>query len=181
MATSTGDLIPLEDYLHTTYRPDCDWIDGEVRERSTGEWPHAGMQGFIARILGNRAAEWNIWVLPEQRVQTSARHFRIPDVCAVSRDTGFQPILRTAPLLCVEVLSREDSMSEIQERVEDYLAMGVRAVWMIDPRRRKAYMTTDPDSLQAVPEFLTVPSTEIRVKISEAFAELEQMGAYGTS
>ena len=39
--------------------------------------------------------------------------------------------------------------------------------------------STDPDSLQAVAEFLTVPSTEIRVVISEAFAELEQMGAYG--
>ena len=28
MSTSTGVLIPLEQYLQTTYRPDRDWIEG---------------------------------------------------------------------------------------------------------------------------------------------------------
>ena len=33
-------------------------------------------------------------------------------------------------------------MSEIQERAEDYLKMGVRTVWIVDPGRRKAYSLT---------------------------------------
>jgi Uma2 family endonuclease len=178
MASSTGVLVPLEEYLHSSYRPDRDWIDGETRERNMGEWAHAGMQGFLIGFFRTHAADWKIWILPEQRVQTSASHFRIPDVCVVTRETPFQPILKTPPLLCIEILSREDSMSEIQERVEDYLAMGVRAVWVIDPRRRKAYTTTDPNSLQAAAESLSVPGTEIRLPIADAWAELEQMGAY---
>ena len=31
MATATQ--VPLSEYLHTSYEPDCEWIDGEVRER----------------------------------------------------------------------------------------------------------------------------------------------------
>lgn len=177
MATSAGVLVPLEEYLNTTYRPDRDWVDGETRERNVGEWQHAALQGFLIGLFRTHGSEWNIWVLPEQRVQTSALHFRIPDVCAIDRNTPFQPILRTPPLLCVEVLSPDDSMSEIQDRVEDYLAMGVRAVWVIDPRRRKAYMATDPGALLAA-EVLTVPSTSISVRIADAFEELRQMGAY---
>jgi Uma2 family endonuclease len=64
--------------------------------------------------------------------------FRIPDVCAIPLSDPLVEILRTPPLLCIEILSREDRMSEIQERVEDYLAMGVPAVWVIDPHRHLA-------------------------------------------
>lgn len=177
MATQAGVLVPIEEYLKTTYHPDRDWVDGETRERNVGEWQHAAVQGFLIRFLGGHSTEWGIWVLPEQRVQTSARHYRIPDVCAVARTTAFQPILRTPPLLCVEVLSRDDSMSEIQERVEDYLAMGVRAVWVIDPRRRRAYLATDPGALVAA-EVLTVPASAISVRIADAFEELREMGGY---
>lgn len=177
MATSAGVLVPLEEYLKTTYRPDRDWVDGEARERNVGEWQHAAVQGFLIGLFRAHAAEWGIWVLPEQRVQTSARHFRVPDVCAVERTTSFQPILRTPPILCVEVLSRDDSMSEIQDRVEEFLAMGVRAVWVIDPRRRKACVATDPGALYAA-EVLTVPSSPISVRIADAFEELRDMGAY---
>jgi Uma2 family endonuclease len=177
MATSAGVLVSLDEYLNTTYRPDRDWLDGETRERNVGEWQHAALQSFLVGLLRAYAVEWNLWVLPEQRVQTSERNFRIPDICAVPRTTPFQPILKTPPLLCIEILSRDDSMSEIQDRVEDYLAMGVRAVWVIDPRRRKAYIATDPGALLAA-EILTVPSSPVCVKIADAFEELKQMGAY---
>ena len=33
MATaSTPVMVPIETYLDTCYRPDCDWIDGELKE-----------------------------------------------------------------------------------------------------------------------------------------------------
>jgi len=76
MATSTPVFVPLEEYLRTTYRPDRDWIDGETKERNLGEKPHARIQGFFIRFLGNREEEWNILVYPEQRVQTSAHRAR---------------------------------------------------------------------------------------------------------
>jgi hypothetical protein len=53
MATSTS--IPISEYRQTTYRPDCDYIDGEVKERNVGEQPHGYLQAILAGIFhGNR-------------------------------------------------------------------------------------------------------------------------------
>lgn len=49
MASST--LIPVHEYLSTTYRPDVDYIDGELRERNMGEQPHAHLQSIFSGIL----------------------------------------------------------------------------------------------------------------------------------
>ena len=175
MAASTHVLVPLEEYLRTTYRPDRDWIDGETRERNMGEQPHASVQAFFTQLFRNNGAAWTIRVFTEQRVQTSAQHYRIADVCVVRRDLPMEPIVRTPPLLCIEILSRDDRMSEIQERVEDYLAMGVRAVWVVDPRRRRAYEATSSGALQPVPAELVLAGTETRVPVAEIFAELDEM------
>jgi Uma2 family endonuclease len=175
MATSTPTLVPLDEYLNTTYRPDRDWIDGETQERNMGESPHATVQILLGHILKSHEREWHIRIFPEQRVQTSARHYRIADVCVVSRDTPFEPIVRTPPLLCIEILSRDDRMSEIQERVEDYLAMGVPVVWVVDPRRRKSYTATLTGALQPAPEALTVPGTPIQIPVVEIYNELDDL------
>ena len=109
MAAST--VVPLSEYLRTSYRPDRDWIDGEVRERNMGELPHATVQGFFVRRIGNHAAEWQVRVYPELRVQTSTAHFRIPDVCVLRDTAPFEQIVRTPPLLCIEILSWNDRMT----------------------------------------------------------------------
>ena len=79
MATATT-LVPLEEYLETTYRPDCDWIDGELRERNMGEKPHSRIQQYLCKFFGLHEKDWKILAYPELRVQTSARHYRIADV-----------------------------------------------------------------------------------------------------
>jgi len=115
-----------------------------------GEQPHAAVQAFLGYLFRMNAERWGVRVFPEQRVQTSQKHFRVADLCVVRRGIGAEPIVRTPPLLCVEILSRDDSMSDMHERVDDYLAMGVGSVWVIDPRRRKAYFSTSEGAL--VPE-----------------------------
>jgi Uma2 family endonuclease len=172
MATST--LVPLGEYLETSYRPDRDWIDGEVKERNMGEGQHAAVQGFFIGLFRERRMEWGIRVLPEQRVQTSAQHYRIPDVCVTHRSAPFEAIVRTPPLLCIEILSRDDRMSEMQERVDDYLGMGVEIVWLVDPRRRKAF-AADAHGLQEMQAELTVPGTAIRIPVTEVFVELNEL------
>ena len=43
------------------------------------------------------------------------------------------------PVAIIEVLSPEDRVSRYQQRLDDYRAMGVANVWVIDPMRRKAF------------------------------------------
>jgi hypothetical protein len=91
MASAT--LISVSQYLSTTYRPDCDLIDGQLMERNLGEYDHSSLQGALVAWFGNRRREWNIRVLPEQRVQVSPSRFRIPDVCVISRDQPIEQVI----------------------------------------------------------------------------------------
>lgn len=116
---ATQPLVPLAQYLATTYRPDCDYLEGEVRERSLGERPHSLVQACLVRVFGVNGREWNVWVQPEQRVQVRPERYRVPDACVLKRDEPFENIVTRAPLLCIEVLSPGDSLRELQERVDD--------------------------------------------------------------
>jgi Uma2 family endonuclease len=177
MASAT--IIPISEYLNTTYRPDCDYIGGEVRERNVGERPHALLQGiFFAIFHANRRA-WNIVVLPEQRVQTSATHFRIPDVCVLRRTDPVEAIVHTPPLVCIEVLSPQDTMSAMQERVDDYTHMGVEHIWLIDPLSRHAYIATIEGFQQPADGEFTIPGTSIRISLADVFAEFDEMQKQG--
>ncbi len=49
MAIST--LISVAEYLSTSYRPDCDYVDGELLERNSGELEHARLQTAIAALV----------------------------------------------------------------------------------------------------------------------------------
>jgi Uma2 family endonuclease len=44
--------------------------------------------------------------------------------------------LETVPALVVEVRSKNDTNAEVAEKAADYLAAGVRVVWVADPGRR---------------------------------------------
>jgi len=172
MATST--LVPLHVYLETDYRPDCDWIDGEVKERNVGEGQHSNIQVFFIGYFLQHKREWGIRVVAEQRVQVAATRFRIPDVALVSSSGPFEAIVRVPPVLCIEILSKDQRMSEIEERAKDYLAMGVPMVWIVDPLRRTAFVS-DANGQRQVAEELAVPGTGIRVTLAEVFAELDEL------
>ena len=61
--------VSLQEYLETSYRPDCDYLDGELLERNVGEWDHSRLQGLLCQFLCSHEREWGILVVPEQRVQ----------------------------------------------------------------------------------------------------------------
>ncbi len=125
-------------------------------------------------MFRTRETDWKLSALTEQRVQVADTRYRVPDVCVVPFHIEDKRIVRTAPLLCIEILSPEDRMSEMQERVDDYLRMGVRAVWVVDPQRRKAFRAEVEGELIAVADALKVPGTAVGMSVQEVFAELDR-------
>jgi Uma2 family endonuclease len=83
-----------------------------------------------------------------------------------------EQIFTRPPFLCIEILSKDDRMSEMQERINDYLAFGVKYVWVIDPRTRRAYVHTADGSREVRDGYLRTENPEIAVPIAELFAEL---------
>src|SRR5260221_2162374 len=131
-------LISVSEYLSTTYRPDCDYVDGRIVERNVGEKDHSKLQTRLSAYLLNRSAQWRIQGFVEQRVQVKATRFRVPDVCVVLGQEPDEQIFTAPPFICVEILSKDDTMTQMQERIDDYLQFGVRYVWVLDPRTRRA-------------------------------------------
>jgi Uma2 family endonuclease len=173
MASST--LIPVSEYLSTTYRPDCDYVDGELQERNVGERPHAMLQLIVGSIFNSNRSIWNVVAGTELRVQTGPNRFRIPDVCVLRRSDPVDPIVKVAPLICIEVLSPGDTIQRMQERIDDYISMGVQNIWLIDPITRNAWVATADRSHNHVDSELTVPGTLIRISLAHIFTELDDL------
>ena len=90
----------------------------------------------------------------------------------IDRTWPREEIVTHAPILCVEVLSPEDRMSEMEERIADYLAMGVPCVWILDPVRRTARVRTGATTTE-VTGTIRVPGTPIELRLDEVFADLD--------
>lgn len=174
---TSATLVPLAEYLHTTYHPDREWVDGELRERHLGEFSHSSIQSFFNVYFANRGAGLGLRVFPELRTQVSGRNYRIPDILVRQRNLPAERIITTPPLLCIEILSPDDRMSDIQEKVEDYLMMGVGTIWIVDPRRRKA-LHIDKSGQRPVEE-LTLAGYDVRIPLQDVFAELDELDELG--
>jgi Uma2 family endonuclease len=70
-----------------------------------------------------------VYPLVEQRVQVCSARFRVPDVSIVLGSRPSEQILTSPPLVAIEILSKDDRVSEMQERIDDYLKFGIRYVW----------------------------------------------------
>ena len=166
--------VSVGEYLATSYRPDCDYVDGEVQERNLGEKEHSLLQRALVFLFMKNSGTWQVEVYPELRVQVSPTRFRIPDITVTSAGLQWERILKAPALLFIEILSPEDTMRRIRERVDDYLKFGTKNVWVIDPDLRKAYVCSEHGFMEPEDGVLTVPETKIRVVLNELFAELDR-------
>jgi Uma2 family endonuclease len=172
MATAPT-LLSMEQYLHTSYHPDADYVDGEIVERNLGEYEHGTTQLWIGAIFVQMRKEWRVKPVAEQRIRVSNDRVRICDIAVLRAEVSYEPVALTPPLICVEILSPQDRLSRAKVVLGDYLAMGVENIWLIDPLRRAAFTFDAAGLHEADPARLTVAGTPICVDLTEAFLELD--------
>jgi Uma2 family endonuclease len=171
---SSATLVSVQEYLSTTYRPDRDFVDGELQERNLGELEHSLLQTAIVARFWNEKEKWNVLPIVEQRVQVAPTRFRIPDVTVLRSDQPREPIITEPPLILIAVLSKDDTLRSMRERVDDYLNFGVQHVWIVDPATRRAYVCSHTGFREPEQGLLVFPNTPIRLVLSERFAEVEK-------
>ena len=171
MSTAMQVPVSVNDYLHTSYSPDCDYIDGELQERNLGELDHAEVQGALIQWFRDHGIEWNIRTLPEIRMRITPTRFRIADVCLISRSEPAEQALHRPPIAAIEVLSPEDRVLRYQQRIADYREMGVRHIWVVDPQGRRGYDCSGGSWIEAMS--FKVENSPITVDLPTIFAELE--------
>lgn len=130
-------------------------VDGEIRVSPAG-FRHGHVILELARRLGNHVAEHGLGYLADSSTGTwmPSGNLRVPDLTFVARhrlpDGPPDGFLRVMPDLVVEVLSPGDSERQVMDKVGEYLAAGVRLVWVVDPQARRASVhrsVTDVHSL----------------------------------
>jgi Uma2 family endonuclease len=163
---ATGTLVSVQEYLSSSFEPDRDYVDGVLEERNLGEFDHARLQMVVASYFYSREKQLGITVVPEQRVQVGPTRFRVPDVCVTLGIPGEQ-VFTKPPFICVEILSPDDRLSRIQERITDYLNMGVQYVWLLDPQTRNAWHCT-AEGMLLVSELRT-ENPEISIPVAGLF------------
>ena len=112
--------------------------------------PPGARHGSVAMLLGARIAQHALAnrlgvVFAAETGFVLARDpdtVRAPDVAFVRKDRipagGPGPkYFDGAPDLAVEVLSPDDTVYEVEEKVEEYLAAGAGAVWVVNPKHRR--------------------------------------------
>ncbi|MCG6939685.1 MAG: Uma2 family endonuclease [Thiohalocapsa sp.] len=130
-------------------------VKGRFIEMPPTGHPHASVEGNVARELGNFVKQHALGKVMTGEVGIiTQRHpdtVRGADVVYISNERLVQAqadgYLDVPPELAIEVVSPNDRWTEIDEKVNEYLACGVQAVWIIDPRTRRVSSYRPPDEM----------------------------------
>lgn len=102
-------------------------------------------------------------------MRISESRIRVPDL-VVLKAAPKPDVLTDPPLLVIQILSPDDSYSDIQERAQDYRKMGVETVWIVDPKTRTGQMCRGAQWVEA--SRLEVSGTSLYVNLPDIFSRL---------
>ncbi len=132
-------------------------VRGEAREKMPVNLDHGRLalwmgaqlmnyQAHIQRYLGEVVTETGFVIrYPDGRASV-----RAPDVAFIRKERLPEPypnaFLEIAPDLAIEIVSPNDSYSEVRDKVDELLQAGTAVVWVIDPqgRRVEVYQPNQP-------------------------------------
>ena len=131
---ATTEMVSVEEYLHSSFEHDAEYVEGRIVPRSMPQKPHSKMQRYLLRMLCPAGDPLGYEVWPEQRIRTqrTPARYRVPDLC-VTQGEPSEDVFTDPPFLCVEILSQSDAAVEVWAKIREYLAFGVAYVWIVDP------------------------------------------------
>jgi Uma2 family endonuclease len=144
----------------------CEVIDGVLVEKAMGYF-EARVATVLLFLIEQFLEKHDLGIVvgPDGLVRISSTRSRAPDAVFFSWDKFPGRVLPAAavpslvPNLAVEVLSRGNTRTEIETKLDEYFAAGVQAAWVIDPTRQTAriYESRDAEVDIAIDGLLCAP------------------------
>ncbi len=167
---ATKTQIRAEDYLRMTFEHDAEFVHGEIVERSMPDLTHGRIQSLIVIAFGKLNPKYPFFPCVEVRIRVAEGVYRIPDVAVFAGKLPAQPVPDKAPLIVVEVLSKDDRYIDLIQKLDEYREWGVPHIWVVDPLTKRFSMYTEL-GLQNVSS-LSLPDYPFQLTPSELFANL---------
>lgn len=140
---ATKAQITPEQYLHTSFEYDAEYVRGEIVERSMPDNVHSLLQYLILMQIGRLAQSYPLFPRPELRLRLAADVYRIPDVTVFAGVAPKQPVPSEPPLLVIEIVSKDDRHHDVMEKLEEYRVWGVPNIWLVDPIAKRLSVYTE--------------------------------------
>jgi len=168
----------------------CELVDGTLVEKAMG-WYESRLAMILGHLLESFLEEhdWGVTVGEGGMLRLMAGQVRIPDVGYFSwnkfpnRELPREPIPDLVPDLAIEVLSRGNTEAEMQRKLRDYFAAGVRLVWYIDLRQRSTRVYSSVAKVTVIGEDQPLSGGDVlpgfEVTLSELFARADRQGPAG--
>jgi len=157
-------------------------VKGELRQMSPSGWEHGVVVVNVTLLLGQYVKTNNLGLCVGAetgfKIASDPDTVRAPDLAFVRRERipeGGVPkkFWQGAPDLAVEVVSPGDTRAEVEEKVGDWLDAGARAVWVVNPRRRRVSVYRPGTDVVRLSEGDELDGGEVvpgfRCKVSEIF------------
>jgi Uma2 family endonuclease len=157
-------------------------VKGELRKMSPAGCEHGAvifnLSGLLAQHIKAHKLGQGFGADTGFKIFSNPDTVRAPDIAFVRRERipeagvpkNFWDI---APDLAVEVVSPGDTFNEVDEKVEDWLAAGVRAVWIVNPKGRTVTVYRSPKQVAILTERDELDGGEVvpgfRCPVSELF------------
>ncbi len=169
---AVGTHISVEEYLNTSYEPDVEYVDGVLVERNVGKWSHGLTQMNIGFALKMKYP--GIYVIAELRSRTRPTRFRLPDIAVLLAESPTEVLLEAA-FIAIEILSDEDRMSRVTERLKEFEEIGTRYIWVVDPQTRALFTFLNGQLEKVEGDVLATDNPRIELTRAEIFKDLRPL------
>lgn len=129
----------------------CELVDGVLVEKVMGYY-ESRLAALLIHFLESFLEEHDLGIVAGESgmVRLAPGLVRIPDVSFVSwerlpgRKTPREPVPDLVPDFAVEILSESNTAAEMDRKLGEYLAAGVRLVWFVYPDTQSVHVYTSP-------------------------------------
>jgi Uma2 family endonuclease len=167
---ATAALVSVEEYLATTYKPACDYVDGVLYQKAMPTWDHGTIQSQLSTLITQGFPQYKVGSEVTVRIRTDK--YLVPDLIVQDRDRIQKPYPTEPVHLCVEILSPEDRIGAVFTKCEDYHAWGVETVWIVDPENPRAWEFRKGKRPVEVPLTGSLTAPGISISLPDLFSAL---------
>ncbi len=179
MAT-TARTMTAEQLLRSAELGRCELVRGKLASMPFAEFEHGNVALAVGAAIRDFVHRRRLGIVTAAEtgylIESDPDTVRAPDVAFVraeripsEKPKGFFP---GAPDLAVEVLSPDDRASEVNDKVQQWLEAGCRAVWVVDPKTRSVSVYRGPRDIEIVDFAGTLDGGDILPGLALPVAEI---------